>query len=361
MTDASPDALPDMNALAAWMAATDGRSLPCANAVRLQAGTQNLMILFERGGARYVMRQPPLHAIVSPAKIVAREVQVLRALAGSEVPHPCVFGVSTDNTLGSPFYVMSAADGFTSTEGLPPKILADAQLQRRIGLSCVEALVALSRIDHQSVGLGSLGKPEGFLERQVLRWQSQLESYGQFEGWRPEGAFLRIDDVGSWLTANLPPDRKPGLLHGDFHLGNVMFRREDASVAAVIDWELATIGDPLVDLGWLIATWPESDGHDSGSGISVPGAKALLSIAELIAHYEALIGEALDNVTWYVVLACYKLAIIQEGSWARALAGKADRAIGQLQHDRALALLARAERMVVEDLITTTNKDGDHD
>ncbi len=361
MTNADAQLLPSMTALADWMCAIDGQSLPCLNAVRLHAGTQNLMVLFDRGDSRFVLRQPPEHAIVPPLKIVSRETRVLRALSESAVPHPQVFGLCTDDTLGSAFYVMSAADGFNPTEGLPPSILANAQLQRRIGLSCIEALFSLSRVDYQSVGLGDLGKPDGFLERQVARWQGQLASYAQFEGWGLEGAFLRVDEVGGWLSAHLPPARQPGLLHGDFHLGNVIFRSIDASVSAIIDWELATIGDPLIDLGWLIATWPELDGQDSGSGISVPSATALASIEDLITHYKTLSGDPLDHLTWYVVLACYKLGIIQEGSWARALGGKADRSIGQLQHDRALALLRKAEGLIRDGVSNANNKENDHD
>ena len=343
----------DLAPLAAWMDAQDGRVETCGNMRRLQAGTQNLMILFERGGVRYVLRQPPVHAIYPPAKLVTREVRVLRALEGSEVPHPSVFSSSIDETLGSPFYVMSAADGFTPTEGLPPAIRQSPALQTRLAQSCIEALVALSRVDHVAVGLGDLGNPDGFLARQVSRWRQQLASYAQFESWQPEGALQRVEAVGNWLEANLPPARAPGLLHGDFHLGNVMFGAADAEVVSVIDWELATIGDPLVDLGWLIATWPLPDGTDNGAGIGVPGASALPSPQEIVSHYAAVSGEPITDVTWYVVLACFKLGIIQEGSWARAIAGKADRAIGALQHQRAQSLITKAEGLIREGGLVT--------
>lgn len=338
--------MPDLAVLASWMTAQDGVRASCTNALRLDAGSQNIMIMFERNGLRYVLRQPPASAIYPPQKMVGREVRVLNALDGSGVPHPRVFGSDTGETLGSAFYVMSAVDGFTATQGLPVAISKSASLQRRLGFSAVETLVALSRVDHIAAGLGDLGKPQGFLDRQVSRWRAQLDSYTGFAGWSLEGAFLGVDAIGQWLAAHLPVARAPGLLHGDYHLGNLIFGHADAEVVSVIDWELATVGDPLVDLGWLIATWPESDGSDSGAGVAVPAASSLPSPAELIEYYAKLSGDRLEDIGWYVVLACYKLGILQEGSWARALAGKADSRMGQIQHERAQALIEKAANMI---------------
>lgn len=339
--------LPDLESLSAWMGARDGKAAPCAGARRLQAGTQNLMVMFERAGSRHVFRQPPAKALYAPAKTVEREARILSALNDSHVPHPALFGYNLDDAvLGGPFCIMDAVDGFNAVEGLPGEIRSDDLSQRRMALAVVDAAVALSVFDVEAAGLSGLGNAAGFLERQVVRWRKQLDSYAMFDGWVAQGTFQDVDIVGDWLAVHRPDRDHIGLIHGDFHLGNMLFRPDGSAVAAIIDWELATIGDPLIDLGWLIATWPSSDGADTGSGIAVPGATALPSPQSLADHYKAVSRDDLRDIDWFVVLACYKLGIIQEGSWARALAGQADRDVGMQQHHRAMAMIAKAQALI---------------
>src|SRR4029453_17345909 len=129
-----------------------------------------------------------------------------------------------------------------------------------MGMSLVDALAALGRVDPVASGVAHLGNAEGWLERQVPRWQRQLDSYADFDGWPGPEALGDVAGLGRWLQARVPRDWRPGVLHGDFHLGNILFSRAAPEVAAVLDWELATIGDPLLDLGHLLATWPGPGG-----------------------------------------------------------------------------------------------------
>lgn len=130
-----------------------------------------------------------------------------------------------------------------------------------MGMALVEGLAALHAVDHVAAGLADFGKAEGFLVRQVARWRSQLNGYGELASWPGADELGNVAGVAGWLDANRPPGFTPGILHGDFHLANVMYREDSPELAAIIDWELATIGDPLIDLGWLLATWPqEADG-----------------------------------------------------------------------------------------------------
>lgn len=128
-----------------------------------------------------------------------------------------------------------------------------------MGLSMADALAKLGAVDHVAVGLADFGKPEGFLERQVPRWLSELESYSQYDGY-PGPQIPGIDQVSAWLEQHRPAHWTPGIMHGDYHAANVMFSRTGPEVVAIVDWEMCTIGDPLLDLGWLLATWRQPDG-----------------------------------------------------------------------------------------------------
>jgi aminoglycoside phosphotransferase (APT) family kinase protein len=150
--------------------------------------------------------------------------------------------------------------------------------------------------------------------------------------------------VGEWLAQNTPAQFTPGIMHGDFHLANVMFRHDGPELAAIVDWELCTIGDPLLDLGWLVATWPETG--DDGWAVSVKPWSGFPTAPELIAHYRQQSTRDVSAIGWYAVLACFKLAIILEGTHARAAAGAAPKETGDQLHAQAIGLLQRAERWI---------------
>ncbi|WP_338466532.1 phosphotransferase family protein [Novosphingobium sp. ZN18A2] len=340
------DAGVDLAALAAWM---DGKGLgsgQLCDVERLSGGTQNILLRFSRAGRTYVLRRPPPHLRANSNETMRREARVLAALAGSAVPHPGLIAACPDeNVLGAAFYLMEPVDGFNATQDLPPLHAEDPAIRHRMGLAMVDAIAALGRVDHVAAGLADFGKLENWLGRQVGRWASQLASYADFPGWSGPEAIPGVERVGRWLDGNRPQDFRPGIIHGDFHLANVMFRHDSGELAAVVDWELCTLGDPLLDLGWLIATWPEEDAPRE-TDVAIRPWEGFATPAELAARYGEQSGRSLADLDWFVVLACYKLGIILEGSHARACAGKAPREIGDRLHAHTIDLFERALRRI---------------
>ncbi len=248
--------LVDTAALAAWM---DGQGLgegDITQARRLGGGTQNVMLRLRRGDREYVLRRPPEHPRPTSEQTLLREMRVVSALGGTDVPHPRFLAGCTDPAvLGTVFYVMEPVEGFNPRELLPPRHAADPALRHALSLEVVDAAARLAAVDHARLGLADLGRPDGFLERQVPRWLRELDGYAGIPGY-PGPQLPGLERIAGWLDDNRPRSEQPGLMHGDFHFGNVMIAWHGPEVVAVVDWEMATIGDPLLDLGWLLATWP---------------------------------------------------------------------------------------------------------
>ncbi len=240
---------------------------------------------------------------------------------------------------GAVFYLMEPVDGFNPTVGLPELHAGDAAVRHGMGLSAVDAIAALGAVDHVAVGLGDMGHPDGFLERQVPRWLDELASYDRHDGY-PGPDIPGLDEVAAWLDAHRPGSFRPGISHGDYHLANLLFRPDGPEVAAVVDWEMCTVGDPLLDLGWLLATWPS--GGDGGVAGAIGTAGGLPTAVELIDRYAERSDRDLTNIAWYEVMACFKLGIVLEGTHARAFAGKAPVEIGDLLHATTVVLFTRA-------------------
>jgi aminoglycoside phosphotransferase (APT) family kinase protein len=334
-------ALVDFAVLADWM---DGQALPGGafeRVERLGGGTQNILVRFRRGGREYVLRRPPAHLRPKSNDALRREARVLAALDGTGVRAPRLIAACADETVmgGAVFYLMESVRGFNPTATLPPAHAADPAIRHRMGLDAAAALAELGAVDHTAVGLGDLGRPEGFLERQVGRWLSELDSYRALDGY-PGPDIPGLTDVASWLEAGRPRDWRPGIMHGDYHLANLLYSPDGPEVAAIVDWEMCTIGDPLLDLGWLIATWPGEDTAKLSGAIGAAG--GLPATDELTDVYAARSDRDLSALTWYAVLACFKLGIVLEGTHARACAGKASKDVGDLLHATTLGLFARA-------------------
>jgi aminoglycoside phosphotransferase (APT) family kinase protein len=331
----------DLDRLAQWMDREGLGSGPIANPTLLAGGSQNILIRFTRSRRDYVLRRPPLHMRPESNETMRREARLLGALAQTPVPHALLIAACLDESvLGAVFYLMTPIEGFNPQNGLPETHHSPAA-QHRMGFALVEGLAALHRVDPTAVGLSDFGKVDGFLERQVARWQRQLAGYGDLASWPGAAALGDVDAVAGWLEANRPAHFRPGILHGDYHLANVMYRNDRPELAAIIDWELATIGDPLIDLGWLLATWPQDA---DGGMLAIEPWNGFPNARELIAHYAACANRPVDLVNWYGVFACFKLAILLEGTHARACVGKAPRDVGDRLHGRAKWLFARAAR-----------------
>lgn len=339
--------LVDLEKLTGWMDDQGLGTGPLEDVEQLVGGTQNILLKFTRAGRSYVLRRPPRHPRMNGNDIMRREAKVLGAIRDTNVPHPkLIAACDSEDVLGVAFYLMEPIDGFNATTGLPPLYADSDEARYQMGFQMVEGVAALGAIDHVAVGLGDFGKPQGYLERQVARWQSQLESYHDYEKWEGPSAIPGVDKVAKWLEGNRPKDFTPGIIHGDFHLSNVMFANKKTELAAIVDWELTTIGDPLIDLGWLMVTWPNRDleGPTSAAvGAAFPG---LAKESELVAHYRGLTARNMDAIDWYAVLACYKLGIILEGSNARASVGKAPKDVGDALHATTIGLFEQALRRI---------------
>ena len=332
----------DLAVLTAWLDDQGVGSGPITDVTTLGGGTQNVMLRFRRADRDLVVRRGPRHLRTRSNDAMRREIKVLSALSGTAVPHPALVAACTDtDVLGDAvFYVMEPVVGFNPAVEVPAPYADDPALRHRSGLSVARALATLGAVDHDAVGLGDLGRPVGFLERQVERWRAELASYAELAGY-PGPDLPGVEPLGDWLEANRPGEWTPGLIHGDYHLANVMLTPEDGQVAAVVDWEMCTVGDPLLDLGALLATWPRGDEVevvDAALG-RLPG---LPTRDELVVEYGEHSARDLSAVDWYVAMACFKLAIVLEGTHARACAGLAPRAVGEQLHGAALVLLDRA-------------------
>ena len=339
----------DFDVLGAWM---DEQGLPGGAIERVETlagGTQNVLLRFERGGRAYVLRRGPRHLRPRTNDQLRNEARVLSALAGTDVPHPGFIAGCMDEAVmgGAVFYLMEPVNGFNPTVALPDLHRSDPAIRYEMGMQIADAIAALGRVDYRARGLEDVGKPEGFLERQVGRWLSELESYRRFEGYAGPD-IPGVESVARWLDDNRPPDQPPGIIHGDYHFANVMYAWDSARLVAIVDWEMTTIGDPLLDLGWLVATWPGNNQQTLGPVGTLAAVGGLPKTDEVIRRYGEGSTRDLSAIGWYTVLACFKLGIVLEGTNARAAAGKAPRATGDLLHAMTLDLFRRAQTLIAE-------------
>jgi aminoglycoside phosphotransferase (APT) family kinase protein len=339
---------PDLTAVAAWMSLQGLGDGPIDNVSAITGGTQNIMLRFTRSGREFVLRRGPLHLRPVSNSVILRETRVLRALADTDVPHAALIAVCEDTSVlgDAVFYLMEPVDGFNAGAGLPVPHATDSDIRHAMGLSMAGAAARLGAVDHVAVGLADFGKPDGFLERQVPRWFSELESYSKFDNY-PGPDIGDVDAVATWLRERQPSTFTPGIMHGDYHAANVMFAPHGPDVAAIVDWEMCTIGDPLLDLGWMLATWYRP-GLDPVLPNEFMTAGGLATPAELVEHYGRNTDRDLSNINWYAVLACFKLGIILEGTNARAAAGLAPREIGDTLHTATVRLFDRALTIMEE-------------
>ena len=306
----------DFERLAAWMddQALPGKGEPIQHRF-LSGGTQNEIYEIRRGDELCVIRIPPTGAPADRDRGILREWRIIEALDGTDVPHtPAVAMCEDASVLGRPFYLMGFVDGWSPMDQTGWPAPFDADLDARAGLAyqLVEGIALLSRVDWRAKGLEDLGRPDGFHERQVDRWTAFLD--------RIKGRELPGFGVAAaWLRAHRPIDYIPGLMHGDYQFANVMYRDgAPAQLAAIVDWEMGTVGDPKLDLGWVVQSWPEDTGASEASEASYVDLAGMPSRPELLEHYARVSGRQVDDIDYYVVLAKWKLAVVLEQGFQRA-------------------------------------------
>jgi aminoglycoside phosphotransferase (APT) family kinase protein len=287
----------------------------------ISGGRSNLTYRVEAGERHFVLRRPPLGHVLPTAHDMAREFRVLSALAGSGLPVPRPFALCEDASVtGAPFYVMEDRPGVVIGDHLPEGYAATPEERRRMGLALVETLAALHAVDFAAVGLADFGRPAGYLERQVSRWAKQWDRSKVDD-------VAAIDELARRLRVALPVSAAPSLVHGDWRLGNLALAPDDPGrVVAIYDWEMATLGDPLADLGYTLVAWGEPGDPEGaralGSFQAVTAQPGFPRRAELVSAYARVSGRDVSRIDFYQVLALYKLAVIAEGIYARHLQGK---------------------------------------
>jgi aminoglycoside phosphotransferase (APT) family kinase protein len=331
--------LVDPETLARWM---DRQGLPGAGEpvqTRFVAGgASNELFEIRRGDARMALRRPPREVPAGRNETMRREYRVLAALTDTDVPHPRAIAVCDDpSVLGACFYLMDFVDGWSPMRmqrRWPPPFDADLDARKGLAWELVDAIARLARVDWRAAGLEGFGKPDGFLDRQVDRWLAHLARF-RFR------ALPGIDEAAAWLRGHRPRAYTPGIIHGDYQFANVMFRHgAPARMAAIVDWEMATIGDPRLDLGWVLMGWPDPDEERAGAGYV--DYEAMPSRAELMDRYAAVAGLDVDEMDYFVILARFKIAIVLEGGYARWVRGEADNPKLALFGDVVLDMARRA-------------------
>jgi aminoglycoside phosphotransferase (APT) family kinase protein len=280
----------------------------------IAGGKSNLTYRITDGSSTWALRRPPLGHVLATAHDMAREYRVISALGPTDVPVPETVALCTDpDVMGATFYLMSFVDGVVLDK---PGTLANLtpELAARSCTLLIDTLVRLHDVDPDSVGLHDFGRPEGFLVRQVKRW------YQQWQANETERRDI-LPELLDRLTSTIPQQSRAGIVHGDYRLTNVMFGRDLDSIAAVVDWEMATLGDPLTDLGLLVVYQSLSADADFVMPRMSPD-HGFLTADEMVARYDAHAGRDLADLDWYVAFGYFKLAVIAEGIHHRYVDGQ---------------------------------------
>jgi len=285
---------------------------------QLKGGSQNTLFLLERGGERMVLRMPGPRADAVRIDGLLREIRLVRALSGTDVPHAALIAADDSGAvLGMPFYVMRAIDGWSPMDGgWQAPFDTDLEARRGLAFELIAGAAKLGRVDWRAQGLEGFGRPDGFHERQVDRWLAFLDAYKVRD-------LPGLDEAADWLRRNRPERYKPGIMHGDYQFADVMFAHgTPARLAAIVDWEMTTVGDPLLDLAWALLGYDGENPSDDGFYLDMTG---MPTRSELLDNYEKVSGLSTENIDYYLVLANWKLGIVLEKTYAAGVrTGKVD-------------------------------------
>jgi aminoglycoside phosphotransferase (APT) family kinase protein len=321
-----------------WFDARFGDTAPLQLSL-VEGGRSNSLLRAQRGHSCFAVRRPPPVASDKTSHNLQRELRLLTALSQTNVPHARLLdGCLEGSPIGGPFIVLEWIEGFCPRDPMPGAFGHDAALRRRIGEGVIDALAAIAAVDWQGIGLADFGNPAGFLQRQVDRWLAQYERAAIRD-------LPHLQETADWLRANTPSAGPTALIHGDFSLANVLVRPSADPQVYVIDWELATIGDPLLDLGHLLSSWED---HQSGPTWAhyIDWHNGFCSRAEAAERYARATGLDISHLKFYMVLALFRLAVILEGVYALWLRGQGGKAHHETYADRVPAILAQAGREI---------------
>ena len=297
----------------------DPRWLTCDVAL-ISGGKSNLTYRIACDAGEVILRRPPLGHILPTAHDMGREYRVMTALADTGVPVPRTFHLGdADSPLGAPFYLMERVVGHICRNAMPPGYAEAPDDRRRVGEALVDVLADLHTVDPEAVGLAEFGRPAGFMERQLRRWSQQWEASRTAD-------LPALDALRDALVATLPAQRASAIVHGDYRLDNtILHPTQVGTIVAVLDWEMSTLGDPLSDLGAMLAYWSEADDSEvlRRARITAPvtAAEGFPRRAEIIERYAGRTGIDPSDVDWYQSFAYFKLAVVCQGIAARAAGG----------------------------------------
>jgi aminoglycoside phosphotransferase (APT) family kinase protein len=299
-----------------WLAASGLEAPEDLAASPIGEGHSNVTFALSTGA---VLRRPPRGPLPPSAHDVLREARLLRALQATPVRVPKVLAVCDNpGVIGAPFYVMERASGEVIANSIPGP-LDNPEQRARVAEELIDALVELHGVDWTRLGLDGFGKPTGYLERQLRRFTGLWEHNRTRE-------LPQVEQVGQWLAANLPASGPSTIVHGDFRLGNTMFAAAaPARLVAIFDWEMATIGDPLADVGYMLMHWTEPGDRLGKFNLNnVTLRSGFPTRAQLTARYEVRSGRSVNALNWYITLALWKAVVFMEGNYKRALSGSTD-------------------------------------
>jgi aminoglycoside phosphotransferase (APT) family kinase protein len=305
----------DEAALAAWLEANVAGYAGPLTLAKFKGGQSNPTYRLDTPACSYVLRRQPFGALLPSAHAVDREYRIIAALHPTGFPVPRPYGLCEDaSVIGSKFYVMGLADGTSYWDGaLPGK---PPETRRAIYHAMVDTLADLHRIDPAAIGLGDYGKPGAYCERQVGRWSKQYRLAETVP--IPE-----MDRLIEWLPTCLPPQFASAIVHGDYRLDNMIYRRDDSGVLAVLDWELSTLGDPIADFSYLMMHWVlPPDGRAAIGGLDLE-ALGIPSADDMTRRYIARTGFPMPPMDWYFAFNMFRLAAIVQGIRKRVIDGNA--------------------------------------
>jgi len=312
-------------------------------AERIGEGHSNITFLIRRGADELVLRRPPRPPLPPSAHDVLREARLLTAIKSTAARVPEIVAVCDDESLlGVPFYVMEHVEGAVITTDIPAPLDSPPE-HERIASELINALAEVHAVDWEACGLAGFGKPTGYLDRQLRR-------FGGLWDHNKTRELAIVQEVGEWLARNKPQSPTATIVHGDYRLGNTMFAKEPpARLVAIFDWELATIGDPLADVGYLTIAWSQRDALKDTmfDRLTVTHAEGFPSRDELVAQYEEATGRSMSDLRWYQALALWKAAVFMEGNYKRSLAGTTDDPYLAL-FDEGVPQLAEAARQITQ-------------